>query len=81
DAFRGLVRKAFARDFKPGFALDLAHKDLRLALEMADELGLPGLIAPQVMNLMRLARAKGMGTADSGSVLRVYEMALDQELA
>ena len=80
DAFRGLVKKAFARDFKPGFALDLAHKDLRLALEMADEVGLPGMIAPQVMNLYRMARAKGFGTDDSGSVLRIYEMALGQEL-
>jgi len=80
DAFRGLGRKAFARDFKPGFALDLAHKDLRLALEMQDELGLPGMIAPQVMNLMRLARAKGWGVDDSSSVLRIYETAVGREV-
>jgi 3-hydroxyisobutyrate dehydrogenase-like beta-hydroxyacid dehydrogenase len=80
DAFRGLGKKAFARDFKPGFALDLAHKDLRLALEMQDELGMPGVIAPQVMNLMRLARAKGWGPDDSSSVLRVYEEALGREV-
>lgn len=78
DAFRGLGQKAFTRSFKPGFALNLAHKDLRLALEMADDVGLPGMIAPQVMNLMRLARAKGLGVEDSSSVLRVYEMALGQ---
>jgi 2-hydroxy-3-oxopropionate reductase len=80
DAFRGLGQKAFARDFKPGFALDLAHKDLRLALEMADEVGLPGMIAPQVMNLMRMARAHGLGSGDSSSVLRVYEMAMGREI-
>ncbi len=80
DAFRGLAAKAFARDFKPGFALDLAHKDLRLALDMADEHGLPGMIAPQVMNLMRLARANGLGQADSGAILQVYEMALGREI-
>lgn len=80
DAFRGLGAKAFARDFKPGFALDLAHKDLRLALAMADEVGLPGMIAPQVMNLMRMARADGLGSGDSSSVLRVYEMAMNQEV-
>jgi 3-hydroxyisobutyrate dehydrogenase-like beta-hydroxyacid dehydrogenase len=80
DAFRGLGKKAFARDFKPGFALDLAHKDLRLALEMQDELGMPGMIAPQVMSLMRLARAKGWGPDDSSSVLRVYEEALSREV-
>jgi 3-hydroxyisobutyrate dehydrogenase-like beta-hydroxyacid dehydrogenase len=73
DQFRTLGQKAFARNFTPGFALDLAHKDLRLALEMADEAGLPGMIAPQVLNLMRLARASGWGADDSSSVLRVYE--------
>ncbi len=80
DAFRALAGKAFARNFAPGFALDLAHKDLRLALEMADEVGLPGMIAPQVMNLMRLARAKGFGSDDSSSVLRIYEGALGKEV-
>ncbi len=80
DAFRGLGKKAFARDFKPGFALDLAHKDLRLALEMQDELGLPGAIAPQVMNLMRMARARGWGVDNSSSVLRVYEAAVGREV-
>ncbi|MDE2006357.1 MAG: NAD(P)-dependent oxidoreductase [Rhodospirillales bacterium] len=80
DAFRGLGPKAFARNFKPGFALDLAHKDLRLALEMADEVGMPAMIAPQVMTLMRTARAHGMGGDDSSSLLRVYEQALGREV-
>jgi 3-hydroxyisobutyrate dehydrogenase-like beta-hydroxyacid dehydrogenase len=81
DAFRNLGPKAFARNFRPGFALDLAHKDLRLALAMQDELGLPGAIAPQVMNLMRTARAKGWGSEDSSSVLRVYEAAVGRPVA
>jgi 3-hydroxyisobutyrate dehydrogenase-like beta-hydroxyacid dehydrogenase len=81
DQFRSLGQKAFARNFTPGFALDLAHKDLRLGLEMADEVGLPGMIAPQVMNLMRLARANGWGADDSSSVLRVYEAALGKEVS
>jgi 3-hydroxyisobutyrate dehydrogenase-like beta-hydroxyacid dehydrogenase len=80
SAFRNLAEKAFMREFRPTFALDLAHKDLRLALEMADELGVPGMIAPQVMNLMRMARAKGMGVDDSSSVIRVYEQALGREV-
>ena len=80
DAFRGLGPKAFARNFTPGFALDLAHKDLRLALEMADEVGMPAMIAPQVMTLMRMGRAAGMGADDSSSLLRVYEAALRREV-
>ncbi len=79
-AFRNISEKAFKREFQAAFALDLAHKDLRLALELADELGVPGMIAPQVMNLMRMARAKGMGVDDSSSVIRVYEQALGREV-
>jgi hypothetical protein len=33
-----------------------------------------------VMNLMRMARAKGMGGDDSSSVIRVYEQALGREV-
>jgi 3-hydroxyisobutyrate dehydrogenase-like beta-hydroxyacid dehydrogenase len=79
SAFRNISEKAFKGEFQATFALDLAHKDLRLALELADELGVPGMIAPQVMNLMRIARAKGMGGDDSSSVIRVYEQALGRE--
>ncbi len=75
-AYRSVAAKAFAGEFKPGFALDLAHKDLRLALELADQLGVPGMIGPQVMNLMRMARAAGMGADDTSSLIRVYERAL-----
>jgi 3-hydroxyisobutyrate dehydrogenase-like beta-hydroxyacid dehydrogenase len=80
SAFRNISEKAFNREFEATFALNLAHKDLRLALELADELGVPGMIAPQVMNLMRIARAQGMGGDDSSSVIRVYEQALGREV-
>jgi len=34
---RAFPQKIFAGDFTPGFMIDLAHKDLRLALEGADK--------------------------------------------
>lgn len=77
--YANLATKTLAGDFRPTFALDLAHKDLRLALELADELGVPGLIAPQVMNLMRMARGMGLGSSDSCAMVRVYETALHEE--
>ena len=80
SAYAGMATKALAGDYKPTFALNLAHKDLRLALEMADELGVPGMIAPQVMNLMRMARGMGLGDADSAAVMRVYETALNENV-
>ncbi len=80
SGYANMANKALARRFEATFALDLAHKDLRLALEMADELGVPGLIAPQVMSLMRKARGMGLGSADSCSMIRVYELALNEEV-
>ena len=80
SGYGNLSTKAFAGNFAPSFALDLAHKDLRLAMEMADELGVPGLIAPQVLNLMRMARGMGLGPSDSSSVIKVYEAALGEEV-
>jgi len=79
-SYRSLAGKSFAGDFKPGFSLDLAHKDLRLALELADELGVPGMVAPQVMSLFRMARGMGMGSDDMSTMIRVYEKALDTEV-
>jgi 3-hydroxyisobutyrate dehydrogenase-like beta-hydroxyacid dehydrogenase len=81
SAYGNMSNKALAGDYKPTFALNLAHKDLRLALEMADELGVPGMIAPQVMNLMRMARGMGLGDSDSASVMRVYETALGENVS
>ena len=66
SGYAGMASKAFKGEFAATFALDLAHKDVRLALEMADELGVPGLIAPQVMNLMRMARGDEAPEASSG---------------
>ena len=77
--YSNMANKALAGKFEATFALDLAHKDLGLALEMAAELGVTGMIAPQVMNLMRMARGMGLGTSDSCSIIRVYETALDTE--
>ncbi len=80
SGYRSMCNKAFAGAFEPTFALDLAHKDLRLALEMADELGMPGMIAPQVMSLMRMARGMGLGGADTAAMIQVYEKALGTEV-
>ena len=80
SGYRNMATKALAGNFAATFALDLAHKDLRLAMELADEVGVPGLIAPQVLNLMRMARGMGLGGTDSTSIMRVYETTLDTEV-
>ncbi|HQT78868.1 MAG: hypothetical protein B7Z80_17515 [Rhodospirillales bacterium 20-64-7] len=78
--YGNLATKALAGNFAATFALDLAHKDMRLALELADELGVPGMIAPQVMSLMRMARGMGLGSSDSTAMIRVYETALNEDV-
>lgn len=75
-----MTTEAFKKEFETTFALDLAHKDQRSALELADDLGVPGLIAPQVRNRMRMARNIGLGGGASCSIIRVYEAALNEEV-
>jgi 3-hydroxyisobutyrate dehydrogenase-like beta-hydroxyacid dehydrogenase len=79
NAFRNMTNRALKGNFEPSFALDLAYKDLSLAVELATEVGMPGMVAPQVLNLMRMARGLGLGQGDSTSVLKVYEKMLGQE--
>ena len=75
-AFKSLSDKALSGDFKANFALDLAYKDLHLALELGDELGVPLQMGASTHNLQRMARGMGLGKSDSSSILRVYETAL-----
>ena len=79
-AFRTLAKDTLAGDWSPTFALDLAYKDLHLALELADDLNVPLSLSPQVHNLMRMARAMGHGGDNATAVMRVYEKTMDTEV-
>ncbi len=70
----GLPRKALKRDFKPGFMTRLAHKDVGLALSMAEQLDVPMKEAEAAYQILEEALAKGFGGDDNaGSMLRVCE--------
>ncbi len=58
------------------FALNLAHKDLHLAMELADELDVPLPQGSATHNLQRMARRMGLGDNDSSTILQVYETVL-----
>jgi len=76
-----LMSKRVLAGYEPfSFPLDLAYKDLHLALELADRLGSPVLLAAQTHNLMRLARGMGLGANDFSQMMRVYESALGREV-
>ena len=77
NAIRNFTLRAMKNFYNPpSFALDLAYKDLHLALELGDELGVPLQQGASTHNLQRLAKGMGWGPEDSTSVLRVYETML-----
>jgi 3-hydroxyisobutyrate dehydrogenase-like beta-hydroxyacid dehydrogenase len=81
NAVRNLSLRALAGKYAPpSFALDLAYKDLHLALELGDELGVPLPQGASTHNLQRMARGMGFGPDDSSSVLRVYETILGRKV-
>jgi 3-hydroxyisobutyrate dehydrogenase and related beta-hydroxyacid dehydrogenases len=61
-------------------SLDLCYKDIHLALELADEIGVPMPQGVQVHNLMRMARGLGFGQDDPTSIVRVLELTLQREI-
>jgi 3-hydroxyisobutyrate dehydrogenase-like beta-hydroxyacid dehydrogenase len=79
NAFRNMQNRSLRGQFDASFALDLAYKDLGLAVDLATEHGVPGMVAPQVLNLMRMARGMGLGQGDSTSVIKVYESVLGKQ--
>lgn len=79
-AMRQFPDKIFAGDFSAGFTIDLAHKDLRLALELADELSVPLSMASLCINVMRQARAHGHGGDDLSGLMRVLEENLGMQV-
>jgi 3-hydroxyisobutyrate dehydrogenase len=64
----------------PSFALNLAYKDLHLALELGDELSVPLPQGSSTHNLQRMARSMGFGPDDSSSIVRVYETVLGRKI-
>ncbi len=78
--FRALAKKALVGDWSPNFAIELAYKDLHLALQMADELRVPLALGPPVHNLMRMACGMGFGDDDTTAMMRVYETILNREV-
>ena len=62
-----------AHDYRPGFFVDLALKDLRLALELAQETGARGHVARAAWRLYEEASQEGFGALDSSGLLRLLE--------
>ncbi|GAB4481028.1 MAG: NAD(P)-dependent oxidoreductase [Anaerolineae bacterium] len=62
-----------ARDWQPGFTIDLQQKDLRLVLEAADQMGIPLLATALVFNLYRTLQAQGHGSEGNHALIKALE--------
>ena len=73
---RILDRKAatmLAREFEPGFRIDLHHKDMGIALATARSAGVSLPVTGVVAQLVASARAMGHGSLDHSALLSVVE--------
>jgi 3-hydroxyisobutyrate dehydrogenase-like beta-hydroxyacid dehydrogenase len=68
-----LPAKAFKGDFTPGFMTRLSHKDLRLALELAEAAGLDAPVGRGVFETLQRTLDAGYERDDFTSMLRVNE--------
>ena len=62
-----------ARDWRPGFTVDLQQKDLRLVLEAADELGVPIPGTALVFQLYRAVQRRGLGAEGQHALVKALE--------
>lgn len=62
-----------ARDWRPGFTIDLQEKDLRLVLEAADQLAVPLPGTALVFQLYRALQAAGLGSDGNHALVKALE--------
>ena len=71
--FTNRAPQIIARDWRPGFTVDLQQKDLRLVLDAADELGVPIPGTSLVFNLYRTLEARGLGSEGNHALIKALE--------
>ena len=76
-----LAPRILARDFEPGFTIDLAEKDLRLVLESSADMKLPLFTTPLVGQLFRSAQQSGFGHKGTQAYFRALERLAGDEAA
>ncbi|MFQ5436278.1 MAG: NAD(P)-dependent oxidoreductase [Anaerolineae bacterium] len=62
-----------ARDWRPGFTIDLQQKDLRLVLEAADQLGVPLPGTGLVFQFYRTLQKQGLGAEGNHALAKALE--------
>ncbi len=65
--------QVIARDWRPGFTIDLQQKDLRLVLETADQLGVPLPGTALVFQFYRSLQQQGLGGEGNHALVKALE--------
>ena len=65
--------QCIARDWRPGFTIDLQQKDVRLALEAADECGAPAIVTSTCFHLYRTLQRRGLGDEGNHALIKAIE--------
>jgi 3-hydroxyisobutyrate dehydrogenase len=71
--FTNRAPQIMARDWRPGFTIDLQTKDLRLVLDTADELGVPIPTTGYILQLYRTLQAQGLGAEGNHALVKALE--------
>jgi 4-hydroxybutyrate dehydrogenase/sulfolactaldehyde 3-reductase len=61
--------KTLAGDIEPGFQIDLAHKDLSIAMDIANRMQVPLVMGSAAREALSIARARGYGGKDFTGLL------------
>ena len=69
-----------ARNFKPGFRIELHIKDLANALSAAHAVGAPIPLTSQIMEIMQALKVEGREKEDHSSVVHFYEKLANVEV-
>ena len=68
-----LAPRIIKRDFRPGFMVDLMHKDLRLIMESAESMGLTLPVTSSVNQMFHSLQSAGEGRSGTQVLVRVLE--------
>ncbi|MDZ4717885.1 MAG: NAD(P)-dependent oxidoreductase, partial [Roseiflexaceae bacterium] len=71
--FTNRAPQIMARDWRPGFTIDLQTKDIRLVMDAADEMGVPLPTTAYIMQLYRTLQNQGLGLEGNHALVKALE--------